>query len=161
MYMLYKVNNSSTKQQPFLIPLPVFTLLVNCWSNNTSTLWSKYNLTIYLLSQKLIPVFFRICINWVQWTVQCILSVYEASTHFTIHVQNSSWHYSQHCNCISRSSSFSKSKLIWSKYITHSSKYLCCRCYEDDYGHCILKISVVTYLTKSETNQMICKLMFT
>ena len=140
-YLSYKMNKSGDKQQPFLTPLPVFTLLVTCWSNNTSTHWSMYSFAITLLSHQLILVFFRICINWVQCTVQCLLSVYEASTNFIIHVQNSSWHYSWHCNCISSSFSSPISKLILSKYILNflfnpSSKYpcyhLCCRCHEDD-----------------------------
>ena len=140
-YLPYTFNNSGDKQQPFLTPLPVFTLLVTCWSNNTSTHWSMYNFAINILSRQLILVFFRICINWVQCTDQCLLSVYEASTNFIIHVQNSSWHYSWHSNCISNSFSSSKSKLISSKYILNflfklSSKYpcyhLCCRCHEDD-----------------------------
>jgi hypothetical protein len=35
------------------------------------------------------------------WVVKCPLPVHEASTHFCIYVQNSSWYYSQNPNCIS------------------------------------------------------------
>jgi len=67
-HSLYKLNRIGDKQHPCLTPLPICTLLVSPQCSHTLTLWSTYNLLINLLSRQSIPILFRICINFVQFT---------------------------------------------------------------------------------------------
>ena len=73
--------------------------------------------------------------------VKCLLPVNEANTQFFMYLQSSFCYYSHHPNCIPTSFSYSKSKLIFSKYSLNSpfnpsSKYLCyylcCMCNKAD-----------------------------
>jgi len=67
-HSLYSLNRTGDKQHPCRTLLPVCTLFVSPQSSRTLILWSMYNLLINLLSRQSIPVLFRICINFVQFT---------------------------------------------------------------------------------------------
>ena len=67
-YSLYNLNRIVDKNQPFLPPLSIFTLLDYSWSSRNLTFWSTYDLLISFISRQSTAVPFRICTNLIHFT---------------------------------------------------------------------------------------------
>ena len=120
-----KYNRIGNKQHLPLIPVALFILLVSSWFSRTLTPWSINSAVINLLSRH--PVQFPLGYVLI-WFSSHSLPVYEASTQFSIYVQSSFCHYSQHLSFIPTSFSSSQFTTIFSTYIRSfhlnpSSKY--------------------------------------
>jgi len=134
-YWLYKVNRIGNKQDAFLSPIPVFTILGSFWSV-ILTLLSAYILLFSFLSRQLMAFTFRIRII----SVQCTSKMPSTSQWIKHKIPRLCakllWYYSQNPNCMSCSFSSSKSELTFFKHILYfpfnpsspyTRYYICCR----------------------------------
>ena len=67
-YSLYNLNRIVDKNQPFIPPPSIFTLLDYSWSSRNLTFWSTYDLLISFISRQSTVVPFRICTNLIHFT---------------------------------------------------------------------------------------------